>query len=185
MPIYEYKLNLDTKTEIKLNRINIEIKDSSDFWYDSGGNYLWEILENEKILNYSYFDIEGFIYYDIVNPSTGLIDDGGKKEIKLNEKGLFIPYYPNANKISIFKFNQSTEFKELVLEIDVSRFAKNLTTPKEKIEEKEEGINISTKSEGIEETAIENSFYIPFLIIIVLVALLVFLLRDKIFNRKR
>jgi len=184
IPVHEYRLNLDTKAEIQLDKIEIEVKDFSDYWFDGSGNYLWEISENENTLNYSYFDIEGYIYYDAINPETGLIEDGGKKEIILEEKELFIPYYSNADKISIFSFNQSTEDKELVLEVDISRFAKNLTSPKEKIEEEQEEIFPPKDFERIESKTKGNFFYV-LLIIITLVTIVIFLMKDKLFKKKK
>jgi len=185
MPVHEYKLSLDTKNEFKLDKINIEVKDFFDNEYISAGDYLWEISDNENVLNYSFFGVEAIIYYDIVNPTTGLIDDGGEKKIRFDEGELFIPYYPNANKINIFKFNQSTEIKELVLEIDVSRFAKNLTNIKEKINETREKIVPLIELDKAGDKREDVSFYMPLLIILILVVFLVFITKYKIFKKKR
>jgi len=42
----------------------------------------------------------------------------------LTEVQIYIPYHPNADKIDIFKINETTLEKIKILEIDLSRFAK-------------------------------------------------------------
>lgn len=148
LPLKEYKVSLDTKSEIKLDDIDVLVKDFPDYRLHFNGDHMWEIMENDKILNYSYFSVIEVIYYDIVNPETGKIDDGGMETKRLEKIELYVPYYPSADKIVISSVNESIKTK--VLEIDISRFVRNIKITREEKKEAEEG-------DGVQDAEVSSS----------------------------
>ncbi|MBU1019935.1 MAG: hypothetical protein KJ847_01865 [Firmicutes bacterium] len=174
--VTEYKVTLDTVDEIVLTDIQIEIKDFPDFRTDYSGEYVWRIYSGDNFLNFSYFDIEGVILYDSVNPETGEIDGGGELPVKLDEVELYIPYYANADRIAIFKINESTTEKTEVLGIDISDFAKEKIVVEGSEEDSEETPEQTQPGTTEEETTEKNDrtetyTIIVFIILLVLVIL--------------
>ncbi len=123
IPLKEYNIVLDTKSDIKLDSLNVDVKDYSDYRFNFNGDYIFEIMDGDDVIDHSYFNIIDTIYYDSINPETGLIEDGGIEEIKLDSVRLFIPYYKSADKIIISNVNHTDNIKKSVLEIDISRFS--------------------------------------------------------------
>ena len=126
----EFKVLLDTQSEVKLQSITVEIKDFPDHRQYNQGDHLWELRDADTIYSSSYFYVNMPVFYDIADPKTGQIVDGGMKIVNLDEVEFFIPYHPNADRIIIYEVNQSSNDAWEILEIDVGRFAKNITTEK-------------------------------------------------------
>lgn len=144
-----YKIDLKYNNGVlSYNKISVEVLSTK--LQIPEGMYVAEVVSfDNEILNLTFFDVPLTVFYDTVDPNTGMINGGGMIELNETEITLYIPYYANAKEINLYDQNL---IKKLV--IDTSNFAKEtaveeLTETKEEIK-KEEII-------GKEKTLIETS----------------------------
>ena len=45
IPLKEYNIVLDTKSDIKLDSLNVDVKDYSDYRFNFNGDYIFEIID--------------------------------------------------------------------------------------------------------------------------------------------
>lgn len=161
-----------------LSIVNIKISEFELFEKWEIGEYAVDIISFENvILNYTYFESYELWVVEEIYEKYGIITDGEMEIIRKQEINLILPYYPKAKKIVISKMNQTTNEKTKVLEIDVSRFAKNLTIT----QGIEEGLDEPQEPEITEEIKPPKDHeeeksrnYILILVTILLVLLIVF-----------
>ena len=177
-PLKEYKLVLDIKPEVKVSQINIEVKETPDYREISNADYLWEIKSGENTLNSSFFYGKLNVFYDNANNATGIIESGGMFETEFEKVELYIPYYENADRIIVYQYNQTTNEKTPVLDIDVSMYARNITPKEEVIAEGITGEK-TAKEEIPAEKKPDVIIYLVAGIIIFVVAIIIIRLRKK------
>ena len=85
------------------------------------GRYIAEVVSyDNKILNLTFFAIPLTIFYDVADPETGELVDGGVVTLTQSQTNLYIPYYSDAKEINIYD-------QELIqkLHLDVSSYSKS------------------------------------------------------------
>ena len=171
-----YKLNLDyDKGNISISSVEIEL--TREKIENIFGFYVAEVLDyHDEILNLTFFDVPNNILYDIVNPETGKIEDGGEMELEQVSFEIFVPYYENAKEIIIYNENLTELIKK-----DVSEYSRQ--RPEEEVLEedterrKEVEEEISKKGGLIEK--VTNYWWILFVILFILIVILFYSLSKK------
>jgi hypothetical protein len=121
--------SIDLKYESgKITSEGIRIVRDEPFKQKDYGLYKAEIISfNDVALNYTYFDLDLIRAYDFLDEKTGKIIGGQIVYLNESDINLVLPYYDNAQKILIYLINVSNDEKYEIMEIDVSKFAKNRT----------------------------------------------------------
>lgn len=125
-----YKIDL-LYNQGNLSYRNLAVQPSPQPLQNPEGFYVAEVVSyDNKILNLTFFAIPLTIFYDVADPETGALVDGGIIEPQQAQTNLYVPYYADAKEINIYD-------QELIrrLTIDISSYAKELPT-KEIMEEK-------------------------------------------------
>ena len=93
------------------------------------GRYIAEVVSyDNKILNLTFFAIPLTIFYDVADPETGELVDGGVITLEQAQTNLYIPYYDNAKEINIYVQELSRR-----LTIDTSSYVKDAASVAEEI----------------------------------------------------
>ena len=120
MPFTYYKINLDyDKGDVNIESVGVEIlyEEMKNF----PGVYSANLLDySNKALESVIFDVPIKMYYDNINPETGIIDDGGIKYLDKASFEIYIPYHSNAKYLVIF----DEEVNEIIRK-DISEFSKD------------------------------------------------------------
>ncbi len=172
---YELDLNYQ-KNSLNLNSWEMEISPLEKT--NALGFWLAEVTSfDEEILDLIFFDTGGEIFWDGLDPETDEINYGGIDYIENFDFTLYIPYYENAKKITIYD-----ESLNEVLEIDISMYSKkipsdysNELTVKNQTEDKEEEIiskEIPEKSKSFEEKIAEKWWVLGIILVILLIILI-------------
>ncbi len=120
------------------------------------GRYVAEVVSYEnKILNLTFFAVPTLVFYDQIDPNTGMVIDGGITELNQSEVQLYVPYYLDAKEINIYD-------QELVkrLSIDLSAYSREIfaaeNVPREIVPETEVAAEAEIKTEAEAKTTLSE-----------------------------
>lgn len=136
---YEIKLVKDKET-ISYKFVEIKLLPDIDLSrFEKPNKYIIEITSfDNEIIKRLFFDFNDERLVESIDEKSGLISSGELKKLDYIEETLILPYYENAKEINIYDNNINKK-----LTIDVSLYAKNITTklktitPKKQLEEQQ------------------------------------------------
>ncbi len=172
IPIY-YNVSLNYnkgKIEIK----NVDVIFSQGDIETNSGEYIWEILDENKAVQTGNFYIPNIVFYDYINES-GEIYGGGSEVLDEIDFEIFIPYNEYGKRIFIYSSSRNELGRK-----DISIFAKDKTESKINSYENEQD---KQDIEENTETENKNSLYliagVVVLVLIIIGVLTWILKKDK------
>lgn len=169
---YDIKVYYDRgKIEIK----NVDVIYSQDN-IENNGNYVLEVRENNKVLNYSFFSVPNIMMYD-EGDENGNIISGGKIVLENVSFSVKVPYNENADELKVYDSNKTELAKK-----DISAFSKSKVVSDIEILKKNVDENNAEKT----QTSIDKiSKNYPVIIISLIILLLIVIIIIVLVFRKR